>query len=123
VLLVDDSPVMLATLARILEKEKRTTLIGSAADGWLALRAALRSPPDLVLLDLHLPHLDGTEVTRYLKLLPNPPIVFIITSDDSLSAQTTSEAVGADAFVVKGSDLEAQIRSKLQQWFWGATEA
>ena len=58
-LLVDDSPIMLTTIARVLEKEGRTILIGAVTDGWLALRTALQSTPDLGLMDLHLPHLDG----------------------------------------------------------------
>ena len=116
-LLVDDSPIMLTTIARVLEKEGRTILIGAVTDGWLALRTALQSTPDLGLMDLHLPHLDGAEATRYLKLLPNPPIVFMVTSDDSPDARAISKAAGADAFVVKAADLEAQLRSKLEEWF------
>ncbi len=122
-LLVDDSPIMLTAMARILEKEGRTLLIGAVTDGWLALRTALQSTPDLVLMDLHLPHLNGAEATRYLKLLPNPPIVFMVTSDDSPDAQAVSKASGADAFVVKAADLDTQLRLQLQEWFGLAAEA
>jgi len=117
VLLVDDSPIMLSTLARILAKQGRTTVLGTATDGWLALRAALETTPDLVLMDLNLPCLNGAEATRYLKLLPKPPVVFMVTSDDSPNAQSISKAAGADAFIVKAADLDVQIRSKLYEWF------
>ena len=117
VLLVDDSPIMLSALSRILATQGRTTVVGTATDGWLALRTALESTPDLVLLDLNLPCLSGAEVTRYLKLLPNPPVVFMITSDDSPNAQAISKAAGVDAFIIKAADLEVQIRSKLHEWF------
>jgi DNA-binding NarL/FixJ family response regulator len=112
-LLVDDSLMMLSALGRILGRERRITLINSATDGWLALRIALESRPDLVLIDLNLPSLNGAEVTRYLKLLPNPPIVFMVTSDESSNALAASKAAGADAFIIKAANLETQIRSKL----------
>ena len=116
-LLVDDSPIVLSTLARILGGLGRPIVIRTATDGWLALRAALEVTPELVLMDLHLPGLNGAETTKYLKLLPNPPIIFMVTSDDSPSAQGMSKAAGADAFIVKASDLEAKIRSHLRDWF------
>jgi DNA-binding NarL/FixJ family response regulator len=122
-LLVDDSPVMLSTLVRILEKEERITLVGSATNGWLALRTALQSPVDLALVDLHLPQFNGAEVTRYLKLLPNPPVVFIVTSDDSPNARAISKAAGADAFIVKAANLEVQIRSELRRCFLGGANS
>lgn len=58
VLLADDAPVMLLTLSRLLAKQALPVIVATAADGWLALRAALESTSDLVLLDLHLPRLD-----------------------------------------------------------------
>ena len=116
-LLVDDSPIMLSTLARILEDVGRPIVIRTVTDGWLALRAALELTPELVLMDLHLPGLNGAETTKYLKLLPNPPIIFMITSDDTSNAQLMSKAAGADAFIVKASDLERKIRSHVREWF------
>lgn len=68
-------------------------------------------------MDLHLPGLNGAETTKYLKLLPNPPIIFMITSDDTSNAQLMSKAAGADAFIVKASDLERKIRSHVREWF------
>ena len=116
-LLVDDSPVMLSTLARILKDVGTPIVIRTVTDGWLALRAALELTPELVLMDLHLPGLNGAETTKYLKLLPNPPIIFMITSDDTSNAQLMSKAAGADAFIVKASDLERKIRSHVREWF------
>ena len=116
-LVVDDSPIMLSTLSRILRNVGRPTEIRTATDGWLALRAALELTPELVLMDLHLPTLNGAETTKYLKLLPNPPIIFMVTSDDSSNAQAMSKAAGADAFIVKASDLERQIQSHLRECF------
>jgi len=114
---VDDSPFMVKILAQILEEAGNFDLVGSTSDGCQALRYVSMLSPELVLMDLHLPGLNGAETTKYLKLLPNPPIIFMVTSDDSPSAQGMSKAAGADAFIVKASDLEAKIRSHLRDWF------
>ena len=120
-LLVNDSPFMLKTLARILAQEGNITVVGAATDGRQALQYTLDLSPELVLMDFHLPHLNGAEATRYIKQFVNPPIVFIVTSDDSSSSRTMSKTAGADAFIVKSGGLHAQLRSKLQEWFGSAT--
>ena len=120
-LLVNDSPFMLKTLARILVQEGNITVVGAATDGRQALQYTLDLSPELVLMDFHLPHLNGAEATRYIKQFVNPPIVFIVTSDDSSSSRTMSKTAGADAFIVKSGGLHAQLRSKLQEWFGSAT--
>jgi DNA-binding NarL/FixJ family response regulator len=115
-LLVDDSPFMLKTLAQILAREGNFTVVGAATDGCQALRYALALAPDLILMDLHLPHLNGAQATRNIKQFVKPPIVFLMTLDDSSSSRTMSKAAGADAFIVKSGDLDAQLRSKLREW-------
>src|SRR5271165_6931932 len=79
--LAEDAPLMTALLARILSKDKRITIVGSATDGWKAFCGASTLQPELVLTDLHIPGMDGAEVTRLLKQQPNPPIVFVVTSE------------------------------------------
>jgi CheY-like chemotaxis protein len=116
-LLVDDSLPVLDMLASILQRDGRATVIGTAKDGWEVLPEALRLAPDLVLMDLHLPRIDGAEATRYLKLLPNAPRVFIVTADDSPASYERSKASGADAFVAKSADIEARLKSELDNWF------
>jgi DNA-binding NarL/FixJ family response regulator len=116
-LLVDDSPFMLKILAQILSAEGRFTVVGSATDGCQALRQTLVLVPELVLVDLHLPHLNGAQVTSYIKHFRNPPVVFMVTSDDRSNSRAMSEAAGADAFIVKSGDLRDQLKAKLQEWF------
>ena len=116
-LLVDDSQPMLDILASILQRDGRATVIGTAKDGWEVLPEALRLEPDLVLLDLNLPHIDGAEATRYLKLLRSAPRVFIVTADDSPASYERSKASGSDAFIAKSPDIEARIKSELDKWF------
>jgi len=114
---VDQSLLMLEKLVSILQRDGRAVVVGTATDGWQVLPEVLKLAPDLILLDLHLPHSDGAEVTRYLKLLPNAPRVFIITADDTAVARRRSMISGADAFLTKSVDIETQLKSRLDQWF------
>ncbi len=115
--LVDDSPLMLRALKGFFALDPRFVVVGTAADGRQALLDAAALTPQLVLVDLHLPHLNGAEVTRCLKQFEAPPVVFMITSDDSIAARTLSAAAGADVFLIKSGDLACQLESKLKEWF------
>jgi DNA-binding NarL/FixJ family response regulator len=120
--LADDDPFVLALLARLLARDPRITIIGSATDGRKALHSAAMSCPDLVLTDLHMPIVDGVEVTRWLKQLRNPPIIFMVTSDDTPEALTRSLSAGADAFLVKAADLHIQLQMAMEDFFPGSRE-
>jgi len=115
--LVDDDPALLALLAKLLAREPRITIVGSTADARKAFHAAALSCADLVLTDLHMPMVDGLEVTRMLKQLRNPPVVFVVTSDDTPEAMTRCLSAGADAFIAKAADLQIQLRMAIQNSF------
>ena len=108
---------MLALLGRILAKNDRIILVGSATDGQKAVRSASTLHLDLAVLDLHMPGLDGAEATRLLKDLPNPPTVFVVSSDDSFEARTRCLALGADAFVLKSMDLAGELHATINNFF------
>jgi DNA-binding NarL/FixJ family response regulator len=116
-LLVDDSPFMLKVFAKILAKEDNFTVVAATTNGRQAIQYAMVLEPDLILMDFDLPHLNGAQATRCIKQLVNPPIVFMVTSDDGSSSQTMSIAAGADALIVKSGILRAQLKSKLREWF------
>jgi CheY-like chemotaxis protein len=104
-------------LARIVSKNQGVSIVGSATDGRKALCNASTLQLDLVVTDLHMPGMDGAEVASLLKQQPNPPIVFIVTSDDTPETQTRSLAAGADAFLVKAGNLAPRILSAIQEFF------
>ena len=108
---------MMALLTRILSKDRRIKVVGSATDGWEALCYASSLDPDLVLLDLHIPGLNGAEVARRLKQRPNHPTIFVVTSDDSPKSRARCLTASADAFLVKRSNLSSQIQTAVQNFF------
>jgi len=116
-LIADDSPVMLKILAQILALEGSFTLIGTATDGCQAVRQILTMEPELVLMDYRMPHLNGLEATRHLKQSENPPLIVIVTSDDTPGCEALVKAAGADGFVKKGENLRDQLRAVFQELF------
>ena len=120
--LAEDSPLLMALLGRIVSKDKRVFIVGSATDGRKAVGTAPTVRPDLVITDLHMPGLDGAEVARCLKQLSNPPTIFVVTSEDTPEARARSVAAGADVFLVKAGNLVARLLSAIQEFFPGDLE-
>src|SRR6267154_4166527 len=116
-LIADDSPFMLKTLAQILALEGNFMLVGTATDGWQAVRQALTMELGLVLMDYRMPHVNGIEATRRIKRSENPPLIIIVTSEGTPSCEALAKAAGADGFVVKGRDLRDQLRLVFQELF------
>jgi CheY-like chemotaxis protein len=86
----------------LLLDETGLAVVGDAANGSEALLKAAHLGPDLVILDIELPDIDGFVVTRQLKALPHPPLVVLLSiHSDDLSRQRAEQA-GCDAFVEKG---------------------
>ena len=115
--LAEDSPFLMALLARIVSKNQRVFIVGAATDGRKALWYASTLQLDLVVTDLHMPGMDGAEVARRLKQLPNPPIIFVVTSDDTPESRARSMAAGVDAFLVKAGNLAPRLLSAIQEFF------
>ncbi|MBL8242694.1 MAG: response regulator transcription factor [Rhodanobacteraceae bacterium] len=94
VLIVDDEPLARRRLASLLSGVAGVEVVGEAADGQLALAAVDRHDPDLVLLDIRMPGIDGLEVARRLNLRGDPPaVVFCTAYDDHALAAFDAEAV------------------------------
>jgi CheY-like chemotaxis protein len=121
-LIADDSPWMLKTLSQILTLEGIFTLVASATDGSQAVRYASTIEPELILMDVQMPHVNGIEATRYIKRFRNPPLVIIVTSDDTSDSRELAKAVGADAFVTKNGDIHAQLKTIFRKLFGARLE-
>jgi DNA-binding NarL/FixJ family response regulator len=118
VLIVDDAPPVREALRWALEAEPELEVVGEAGSGRAALEGALALAPDVVILDVGLPDVDGFTVARTLKASATSPLVIFLTIYcDPLSRARAAE-VGGDAFVEKGSGwpaLIAQVRQALNR--------
>jgi len=122
ILVVDDEPTLVATLKYNLERESFRVL--EAADGETALEAARAGRPDLVVLDLMLPGLNGLEVCRILRKETRVPIIMLTAKDDEVDKVVGLET-GADDYVTKPfgmPELMARVRALLRRAEPGADE-
>jgi DNA-binding NarL/FixJ family response regulator len=101
VLLVDDDEGFRATLWRLLTHGGRAVRVEEAADGEEALRIVANRRPDVVVMDLTMPRMNGIEATRRLKVRwPGLPVIILTVHDDPVY-ERTARAAGADGFLVK----------------------
>lgn len=114
VLIVDDHPSFRATARALLESEG-FEVVGEAADGASALAAAAELRPDLVLLDVQLPDLDGFAVSQQLLASTNghAPAIVLTSSRDSADFGPLVEASGARGFVAKAELTGAALAALL----------
>ena len=115
ILVVDDDPRLRDLVAIALERADFTVI--TAANGQLALTHALRENPDLIVLDIGLPELDGLEVCRRIRARSTVPILFLTARDDEIDRVVGLE-LGADDYVTKPfspRELVARVRAILKR--------
>ena len=115
VLVIDDDPNVAEVVAAYLEREG--CIVEVRSDGEAGLQAALADPPDLVVLDLMLPGLDGLEVCRRLQALAPVPVVMLTAKGDETDRIIGLE-LGADDYVSKPfspRELVARIKAVLRR--------
>ena len=114
VVLVDDQQLIRVGFRRILESESDIEVVGEAADGSEALEVVRWRQPDVVLMDVQMPSMDGLEATRRLLAAPDPPRVIILTTFELDEYVFEALRAGASGFLIKNAppeDLVAAIRS------------
>ncbi len=113
VLIADDQTLFRAGLAGLLEGDPRVQIVGQAVDGLDVVKKAAAIKPDVVLMDLKMPNLDGVEATRQI-LAENPDIkVLVLTTFDTDSFVLQALRAGASGYVLKDSQAEAVVSSIL----------
>ena len=101
VLIVDDHPVVRAGMAALLSEEPGLSVVGEAADGAQCLALVPRLHPEVVLMDLRMPVLDGVEATRTVRALPDPPEVLVLTTYDTDADIVRAVEAGARGYLLK----------------------
>ncbi len=109
VLLVEDHTMVRLGLSLVFENSKDINLIGEAENGKKGVELALKLNPDVVLMDIGLPEMDGIQATSLIKK-SNPNIkVLIFTSRESEDDVFDSLSAGADGYIMKGANEEQMI--------------
>src|SRR5882757_1803652 len=97
VLVVDDSRVARLLLVHLLEADPQIRVAGAVNDGQAALDFVIQNKPDVVLMDIHMPHLDGFEATRRIMETQPVPIIICTATTDTKEVATTFRMMEAGA--------------------------
>lgn len=103
VLIVDDDPLVRAGLAMMLDGADGIGVVAQAADGAEAVSAVDAHAPDVVLMDLRMPKVNGIVATQRLRSRPHPPEVLVLTTFDSDENVLRALRAGATGFLLKDS--------------------
>jgi DNA-binding NarL/FixJ family response regulator len=114
VLIVDDLPQVRQGLQSMLELAARRAhpgfeLVGEADNGEMALQQAQSLKPDVILMDLEMPGMDGYEATRRIKAELPAARVIILSIHAGEEERRRARSAGADAFIVKGADVKTLV--------------
>jgi len=109
VLLADDHPVFRKGLSALLTSLPDTTVVGEAASGEQAVALAAHSAPDVVVMDLNMPDMNGVEATRHiLAHRPSTSVLVLTMSEDDESVFAAMRA-GARGYLLKGADTDEVV--------------
>ncbi|MFN8380644.1 MAG: response regulator transcription factor [Anaerolineales bacterium] len=101
ILIVDDAPAVRESLSWLLQNEPGLAVVGDASTGSDAIQQTVKLRPDLVLLDIELPDMDGFSVTRQLKAMPTPSLVVLLSIHNDPHSRERGFNSGCDAYVGK----------------------
>jgi DNA-binding NarL/FixJ family response regulator len=106
VLIVDDQPLVRSGLRMIVATRDEFSVVGEATQGLEAVEMVKQLNPDVVIIDIQMPVLDGVEATRRITALPNPPKVLVLTTFERDDYLHEALRAGASGFLLKNSPPE-----------------
>jgi DNA-binding NarL/FixJ family response regulator len=107
VLIVEDHQMTLVGLKMLLEKNNSVDVVGEAVNGLEAVQLASNTQPDVILMDIGLPEMDGIEATQKIKRAHPGVRIIMLTSKDNEQDVFASLSAGADAYCMKGISIES----------------
>ena len=121
VLIVDDQELVRTGLRGILRDRLGFDVVGECADGAMVAAAVTTLRPDVVLMDVRMPTVDGVTATRELRRSPDAPPVLVLTTFDDDEALAGALRAGASGFLLKGvpaQDLQSAVRTVAEGGAW-----
>lgn len=118
VLIVDDHVLLTESLCMVLERDDLLQVVGVADNGLEAIKKCEQLKPDIVLMDIKMPEIDGIEATRLIKASCPSTRVIVLTSLESGKNIVSSMVKGADAYLLKDTPLEKLI-VLIKCIYWG----
>lgn len=111
ILIADDQSLFRAGLARLLDEDPRVEVVGQAPDGLEAVKQAAKLKPDVILMDLKMPGIDGIEATRQIVEADPAAKVIVLTTFETDSQVIQALKAGARGYVLKDSTADAIVSS------------
>ena len=111
VVLADDQDLVRAGLAMIVDSQADLTVVGQAADGAAAIDVVRRTSPDVVLMDVRMPEMDGIQATARILQYPDAPRVLMLTTLDIDEHSFAALRAGASGFLLKSAQAEEVVHA------------
>ncbi|WJF91754.1 response regulator transcription factor [Paraburkholderia bonniea] len=105
IIIVDDHPMIRRTLSALIREDPELELIGESGDGEEGLKMVLSENPDLLILDLELPNLDGLSMIRRIRLVNNKMRILILSAKSEQLMAGHTHLAGANGYVGKGREM------------------
>jgi DNA-binding NarL/FixJ family response regulator len=110
-LLVDDQSIIRRGLCAVLELEPGLEIVGEAENGSIAIDQVTTLNPDVVLMDVRMPVMDGVAATKLITSRVNGPKVLVLTTFDDLEAATQALQAGAVGYLLKDTPIEELVHA------------
>ena len=105
IVIVDDHPIFRRGLKEIIEADRQFLVAGEAGDGEIALQQIKTLRPDVVVVDLHLPRMDGLQLVRAVRSLAHPPAVIVLTMHGEEGTFNEAMDGGAQGYILKDNAI------------------
>ncbi len=111
ILIVEDDPMMRVGLKQLLSAQPPLEIVGVAEDGYLGVEAATTCQPDVVVMDVGMPHLDGIAATQQIKEQYPAIKVIMLTSHTDQTEVLAALSSGAEGYCIKGTSVEQLVKA------------